>query len=727
MTFLNALLLGGTAAGVIPLAIHLLHRKKRNTVQWGAMQFLLSRTAAQSSRIKLENWLLLLLRISIPVLLALCMARPVIESLHSSENNTPESVILLVDNSASMSPSSAGKSPFLGVKQAGEFFLAHLPRGSEVTILPLSNPDLPLVEFSVDTHGASQFLKKLSAQPTPAQIAEGLESSASLFSKAHHARRRIIILTDFQKNNWSEERLSSCKQPLARLRAQKPSPALTFYDAGTTNLENIAVESIDFSNLPVGPGQTIRFTATLRNHGKVTASEKTLRWKFDGEPASTKQFSLRPDESTQISIERSFSKPGVHTVEASTEGDDYPFDDSYIACVEVYPPINVLLVNGHPSPHSMEGETDFLELALQPKVKSPVQTVGGILRTSLIETSGINAKTLAKYSAALLADTRNLTKQQVQDIESFVREGGGLLFFPGIQTDVDWSNKTLHAGGRGLLPARIDSLQNTFARRTQKPIGISKTFSSHPIAQFFTRDAGVFDDVAIDNWYSLKLPEARDFPETKPPATVILSLENGEPLFLERTFGRGIVIQGAIPCGTSWNNLPTRPAYVPLMQRLTLHACMSAQSALNITAGEPILAFFGSHLSNQPVLLTSPDGKTTQCLPIKDGDNALIEFFGTHRSGIYTLSAPNGETRQFAVNGSREESNPAKLDPTEIQSIAREIRAGIAYTREELLTVVHEESGGKEIWRPMLWLVLALLIGEIFFLQRFADTEETGP
>ncbi|MEI7775561.1 MAG: BatA domain-containing protein, partial [Verrucomicrobiota bacterium] len=622
MTFLNALLLGGVAAGIIPLAIHLLHRKKRTTVQWGAMQFLLSKTAAQSRRLKLEHWLLLLLRISIPVLLALCMARPVIESLHSSENNTPESVVLLVDNSASMNPATAGASPFLSLKQAGEFFLSHLPRGSEVTILPLSNPDLPLVEFSVDTQGASRLLKKLSDQPSPAQIAEGLESCAGLFSRAHHVRRRVVLMTDFQKSNWSKERLASCEQPLARLRAQKPSPSITLYDAGTAKPENVAVESIDFSKLPVGPGQTLRFTATLRNHGHDTASEKTLQWKIDGKTVSTKQVFLKPQDSAQISIERAFGEPGIHTVEASTEHDDYPFDDSYIACVEVYQPLNVLLVNGHPSPESMQGETDFLELALQPKTKSSARTVDGILRTSLIEPNGINAKTLLKYKAVVLADTRNLTKQQVQDLESFISDGGGLLFFPGIQTDVDWSNKILYAEGRGILPARIDSLQNTFSRLTQKPIGISKTSSPHIVAQFFTRDAGVFDEVAIDNWYSLKLPESGDPSEGGRQPTVILSLENGEPLFVERRFGKGIVIQGAIPCSTSWTNLPTRPAYVPLMQRLTLHGCMSAQSSLNITAGQPLVASFGTRLSNQPILLTLPDGTTTQCLPTKDGTNA---------------------------------------------------------------------------------------------------------
>ncbi len=40
MTFLNLILLGGAAAGGIPLAIHLLRRNNPRVVRWGAMQLL---------------------------------------------------------------------------------------------------------------------------------------------------------------------------------------------------------------------------------------------------------------------------------------------------------------------------------------------------------------------------------------------------------------------------------------------------------------------------------------------------------------------------------------------------------------------------------------------------------------------------------------------------------------------------------------------------------------
>ena len=77
MSFLNALLLGGMAAFSLPLIIHILNKRRYKNVQWGAMHLLAPVLRKNKQRIRIEQWLLLLLRIAIPVILALCLARPV--------------------------------------------------------------------------------------------------------------------------------------------------------------------------------------------------------------------------------------------------------------------------------------------------------------------------------------------------------------------------------------------------------------------------------------------------------------------------------------------------------------------------------------------------------------------------------------------------------------------------------------------------------------------------
>ena len=121
MHFLNVLLLGGLAAGFIPLAIHLLHRSRRKTVRWGALQLLIPRDRQQNRKIKIEHWLLLLLRILIPMALALCMARPLIRGFASSKTRLPTSLVILLDDSASMGDTAIAGSPAALAKAAANW------------------------------------------------------------------------------------------------------------------------------------------------------------------------------------------------------------------------------------------------------------------------------------------------------------------------------------------------------------------------------------------------------------------------------------------------------------------------------------------------------------------------------------------------------------------------------------------------------------------------------
>jgi hypothetical protein len=54
-------------------------------------------------------------------------------------------------------------------------------------------------------------------------------------------------------------------------------------------------------------------------------------------------------------------------------------------------------------------------------------------------------------------------------------------------------------------------------------------------------------------------------------------------MLVSKKYGKGTVYQWAIPCNDAWSDLPVRPAYVPLMQRLLLFARASAtpQTTLN--------------------------------------------------------------------------------------------------------------------------------------------------
>ena len=69
---LYAILVGGVAAVAVPLAVHVLHKRRITQMDWGAMRFLIDMLARSKNKIRLEEILLLLIRMGIVA----CLASP---------------------------------------------------------------------------------------------------------------------------------------------------------------------------------------------------------------------------------------------------------------------------------------------------------------------------------------------------------------------------------------------------------------------------------------------------------------------------------------------------------------------------------------------------------------------------------------------------------------------------------------------------------------------------
>ena len=78
MTFLTPFFLGALALVGIPLLIHLIRRRKLQVVKWAAMEFLKVSQRKQSRKLRVEEIILLLLRMIIVAIAVMAFARPVL-------------------------------------------------------------------------------------------------------------------------------------------------------------------------------------------------------------------------------------------------------------------------------------------------------------------------------------------------------------------------------------------------------------------------------------------------------------------------------------------------------------------------------------------------------------------------------------------------------------------------------------------------------------------------
>ena len=102
MTFLQQFMLWGLFAVSIPVIIHLLNRRRFRSVEWGAMQFLLKATRESRGKKRLKHILILLMRSLAIAALVIAVARPLVGGFLGWGGGRVETVILILDRSASM-------------------------------------------------------------------------------------------------------------------------------------------------------------------------------------------------------------------------------------------------------------------------------------------------------------------------------------------------------------------------------------------------------------------------------------------------------------------------------------------------------------------------------------------------------------------------------------------------------------------------------------------------
>lgn len=88
MEILNPLMFWGILAISIPIIIHFWHQKKGKVIEWAASQWLIEKKLQQSRGLRLDNWLLLLLRCLLLILLCFFLSKPILNWLNKDEKLT---------------------------------------------------------------------------------------------------------------------------------------------------------------------------------------------------------------------------------------------------------------------------------------------------------------------------------------------------------------------------------------------------------------------------------------------------------------------------------------------------------------------------------------------------------------------------------------------------------------------------------------------------------------
>jgi len=703
VTFLNVILLGGTTALLVPLVIHLFHRARPKHLYWGAMHLLEQALQENQRRLNLENLLLLLIRCLIPFLLALCLAQPVFTRFSQLLGEAHSSVVVVVDDSYSMGATSAGQTAFDEAREAVAELLDAAGRGSEVNaVLAGGAPRKLLEKPTYDRVLANREISEVEPIQGAADWGGALESAIRMLGEMSEPIRDLIWVSDFQRRDFGDTHRTRLNNLASLVNDSPVQPRVVMYPVGADVENNVAIVELEYSRLLQGVGQRFPIRARVKNFGAKDYPDLTVILRVNGEEQSRQVINLASREESQVLFHYVFERAGSHLLEVYAHSQDaLAFDNTRRASVPVRDRLPVLLVNGEPSNEPLKGETDYLALALE-----PYRTEGtNLVRATTVSAYEFTPEKLAGQEIVVLANVIQLNAAAVTALKEFVEEGGALVVFPGNRIQVDWYNEQLGKEA-GLLPLKYVALEGEGAGQ---PTRVAPQQYNHPALDFFNDERnGRLSDARIRIWYKAEPLSASGRGDGK----TVAQLDGGLPFMAERNYGKGKVVQFVVPCDADWSNLPLRPFYLPMMQRLMAYLATDVMPPRNLLPGQIIAALFPAREAGRNMVLVLPSGEEVNVKAHEAGQRSLVEYALTQQPGVYTLKVEPAPDIHFVVQPSFDESNLERLTENELEAVAENLGARIVRSAQEFQSLDRDQRFGREIWQPLLWTVLALLFLE---------------
>ncbi|MFM8477015.1 MAG: VWA domain-containing protein [Planctomycetaceae bacterium] len=763
MTLLNPLLAFGAVALLVPLLIHIFNRSRFRTIEWGAMHLLESVISQNRRRFRIDQLILLLIRCLIPAVLAACLARPVITGT-GLLGNAPVGLVLLLDNSYSMEATDPAGTRFSAAVDSACQVLAGLPRGSQVSVvLTGGRPTLLFDRPLTDVQAVLRRLRQLRPGFGGSDVAGSLQLGMEQLQNIPAVRKQLLVLSDLQAGDWVALTKGSATALQKQLQAGPVPTELLVLPVVSTQqqaADNLAVESVELPQQPVGVGQEFFVRTRLRSYAAKDFNTTEVSLTLDGQPVSTVQTAVKAGGTADVLFRCRSEASGSHVVTAAVSADDLlETDNQRSAALEILNSVPVLLVDGDPGTQPLQGETDYLSVALTPWTYGRVPLTD-LLQTQVVPPAQLTEPLLQTARVVVLANVPKLSDQQLEWLSSWVRGGGALLVTAGNRLDLDWHRTKLWNAGNGLLPAVWGELRGVgsdgasagaasasasaaAAGPAARAARIVSQRSEHPALAFFNDPSnGDLSTAEIRRWHVLTVAPPAATAAEQPDVTASVSipavaavLDTGDPLLLERRSGDGVVLQLATAVDTDWSDLPLRPFYVPLMQQLMTTLAVQIQPPRNVLAGAPAVALFapaedsaatadtGPTTSTQPlptITLQDPLGARSGLSARQQGRWLLAESTATQRPGIYTMTLPDGLPRHFAVQTDGSESDLRLLDSGQQQAAVEQLGGQLLKSVQDYLETDRRRRHGQEIWPLLLAGLLGLLALEVLLQQRFA-------
>ena len=201
MSFLQPLLLFALPLALLPVVIHLIHLHRRHAVRWAATLFLRAAQRMNQGLSRLRQYLILALRVLAIAALILMVGRPLAGGLLGLTGGAPDTVLLLIDRSASMQQQNlaSGQSKLsTGLANLANAMDQAYGTRSRLVLIDSAT----LAAQPVEKAANLRSLPTLEGTATSADIPALLQVALDHITINQSGRTDIWLLSDLRQNDW---------------------------------------------------------------------------------------------------------------------------------------------------------------------------------------------------------------------------------------------------------------------------------------------------------------------------------------------------------------------------------------------------------------------------------------------------------------------------------------------------------------------------------------------
>jgi hypothetical protein len=654
----------------IPIIVHLFFFKRFKKVYFSNTRLLKEIKEETSSRNRLKNLLILLMRCLAIASLVFAFAQPYLPQADDILKGSKH-VSIFVDNSFSMN-SERDNTPLLEIakQKARDILKAYNPTD----------------QFQILTQELDGKYQRLISKDDALAMIDLIKPVASVNNLTTILKRQKSVLK--AENNISYL-ISDFQKSITDLDQWKDSSmVVNLLPIQASFQKNVSVDSVWFDAPVPIVNQNNKLVVRLQNHGDEDAEGIKSTITIDGQDRPIGIKTIPAFGSVADTVNLTLNSAGLKQAIISIQ--DYPvqFDDQYYISFSLPEQIKVLAINDNTTNkylRAMFNGVSFFKLDDQ-------------------YLSQIQYQKFVEYDLVVLNDLQNLSSGLSNELGKFIRNGGKVLMFPSANADLSSYNTFLNSLGAA-------------------PI-ISKELKAIDVSTINTQEF-IFKDVYELNKSNLKLPTVQQYylysNQNTRVRENIMNLRSGASYLEKFIVESGQLYVCSSPLDDKMNNLVVNAeVFVPMLYKMAIARNVSESLGYKIGQNKIIEVDNKGQLSADQVLKMVGE---TEFIPSQSNLGKTIKLeLGNQitKPGYYDIVSGDQKLKNLAFNFNRKESN---LQVNTNNDLASQTVANPKFTifskdqQEGLASLLKQKDSGIVLWKYFIIAALAFLLLEIILIR----------